>query len=161
MENKLILFLERFAFKENYTIGNLYINSKFFCNTLEDTDRYLNSEMGKAEIEYNKIMGKTAIPTGVYPIEMDTASLTFKNRDWAKPYEGKIPRLMNVKGFNGILIHPGNDENDTSGCILVGKNRAVGKVLDSQVTFKKLMNDYLIPAKNNNTTIEIVVYRKY
>ena len=75
-----------------------------------------------------KIPGKTAIPAGKYKIEL-TESLRFKKL---------MPRLKDVPGFTGVLIHPGNTAQDTEGCILVGKNRVKGKVLDSRETFQKL-----------------------
>lgn len=146
------LLLKRIAKKDKYTIGNLYVDGKFFCNTLEDKDRGLNSQMSLEEIKNKKIYGETAIPTGTYKIDMNVVSSSFKNRTWAKPYNGKIPRLLNVTGYSGVLIHPGNDQNDTLGCILVGRNTQVGKVLDSQNTFHSLMK---ILSKGDNTiTIE-------
>ena len=52
--------------------------------------------------------------------------------------QGKMPRLLAVPGFDGILIHPGNDALDTKGCILVGKNTKVGKLTDSKACFKEI-----------------------
>jgi hypothetical protein len=107
------LVLKRIAKKSNYTIGNLYVNGKFFCDTLEDTDRGLTDSMTLEEIKTKKVYGETAIPTGTYNIDMNTISAKFKDRSWAKPYGGKLPRLLNVKGFDGILIHVGNSASDT------------------------------------------------
>lgn len=146
------LLLKRIAKKEKYTIGNLYVDGKFFCNTLEDKDRGLNSQMSLEEIKNKKVYGETAIPTGTYKIDMNTVSSSFKNRAWAKHYNGKIPRLLNVPGYSGVLIHPGNDQNDTLGCILVGRNTQVGKVLDSQNTFHSLMK--MLAKGDNIITIE-------
>lgn len=134
------ILVKRIAKKNLYTIGKMYINGTYFCNTLEDTDRGLSQSMNLSEIVSKKVPNKTAIPTGTYQVVMNVVSPRFKDRSWAKPYSGKLPRLLNVPGFEGVLIHPGNDQNDTSGCLLVGKNKAVGKVLDSQNTFKSLMN---------------------
>jgi hypothetical protein len=66
--------------------------------------------MSEDEIKSKKIYGETAVPTGTYKIDMSTVSPKFKNRSWARPYEGKVPRLINVKGFDGVLIHPGNSD---------------------------------------------------
>ena len=63
-----------------------------------------------------------------------------------------LPRILNVKGFEGILIHPGNIPEHTHGCVLVGKNTVVGKVTDSTATFEKLMAKI---KDEKNLTIEI------
>ena len=110
-----------------YTIGDLYINDKLFCNTIEDTDRGLKDSMTLTDIKAKKVYGQTAIPTGTYEIDMNTVSPKFKDRSWAKPYGGKLPRLLNVKGFEGILIHTGNTAKDSLGCILMGINTKKGK----------------------------------
>lgn len=123
------LRVERRWKKEGYTIGILYINGVRFCETLEDTVRPNGV----------KIYGKTAIPAGRYRITMDIVSDKFRNRSWAKPYNGKLPRLLNVPNFEGVLIHVGNRPEDTLGCILVGNNRVKGMVLDSTQRFKELM----------------------
>lgn len=136
------LVLKRIAKRPTYTIGKLYIDGKYFCDTIEDTDRGLNSKMSLAEIQKKKIQNKTAIPTGMYYVDMKTVSpkySNFKKYSWSKPYNAKIPRLLNVPGYLGVLIHPGNTEEDTSGCILVGENKVVGKVINSVATWKKLM----------------------
>lgn len=134
--------LVRIAKQQTYTIGKLYIDEQYFCDTLEDTDRQLNDEMDVSEISKIKVYGKTAIPAGIYQIDMDTISPKFKNRSWAKVCEGKVPRLVQVKGFSGVLIHPsGNKPEDTDGCILVGQNKVKGQVINSTVTFTKLYAD--------------------
>lgn len=133
------LLLKRIAKMEKYTIGKLYIDGEYFADTLEDTDRGLSSDMSLDEIKKIKIKGKTAIPTGTYKINMGIISPKFKNRSWAKPYNGKIPRLENVPGYEGVLVHPGSYPEDTQGCLLVGKNTVKGMVTSSQITFKALM----------------------
>lgn len=131
--------INRTAKRPSYTIGKLYIDGKYICDTLEDTDRNLSQGMSLQEIQSKKIYGETAIPSGVYHVTLGIVSPKFKDRTWAKPYGGKIPRLLNVPGFDGVLIHPGTTSKDTLGCILVGENRVVGKVINSQNTFHKLM----------------------
>lgn len=130
--------IERKYKKSTYTIGNLYIDGKYICDTLEDTDRNLDAAMSYKEIQSRKVKGNTAIPKGEYSISMNIVSPTFRTRSWAKPYGGKIPRVVGVKGFSGILIHPGNTEADTEGCILVGVNKVKGQVINSRETFKEL-----------------------
>lgn len=146
------LLLKRIAKMQKYTIGKLYIDGEYFADTLEDTDRNLTSTMSKDEIAKVKVYGKTAIPTGTYVVDMNTVSPKFGKRSWAQPYKGKVPRLQNVPGYEGVLIHPGNTADDTSGCILVGRNKVKGQVVESQKTFHSLMN---ILKKDNNITITI------
>ena len=134
------LTLVRTDRQPNYTIGNLFINGEFFCYTLEDTDRYLTSDMSLEDIQSKKIYSKTAIPKGVYFIDMNTVSTKFKDRLWAKPYDGKLPRLLNVPGYEGILIHVGNTVEDTSGCILVGTEYSDGFLRNSATAFTSLMS---------------------
>lgn len=122
------LLLKRIAKRSTYTIGKLYIDGEYFCDTLEDRDRGLSSEMSADEIKRIKVYGQTAIPTGTYNIEWYF---------WQK-YKKHVPHICGVKGFSGILIHSGNDADDTTGCILVGRNTQVGKVLRSRETFAAL-----------------------
>lgn len=126
-----------------YTIGSLFINNEYFCDTIEDIDRYLDSSMSLEDIKNIKVYGETAIPYGTYKIDMNTISSKFKDRTWAKPYGGKLPRLLNVKGFDGVLIHVGNNEQDTLGCLIVGENKLKGKVINSTITFNNLMDRLL------------------
>ena len=146
------ILLKRIAKKSKYTIGKMYIDGQYICDTLEDADRGLNQNMSLEEIKNKKVYGETAVPTGTYKVDMNTVSPKFKSRTWAKPYGGKLPRLVLVPGYDGVLIHPGNKAEDTLGCILVGENKAVGQVLNSQVTFKKIMS---ILTKGTNITITI------
>lgn len=129
------LLLQRIAFREAYTIGRLYINGKYFCDTLEDKVRDLTKE--------KKIPGQTAIPAGTYNIIVN----------YSPKFKRKLPRLLNVPHFEGILIHRGNTDKDTSGCILVGENKEVGKVINSTGYEEKLIS--LLDGKYN-VTIEIV-----
>lgn len=150
------LQLKRIAKKPTYTIGKLYLNGEYFCDTLEDTDRGLSQVMPLEQIMAKKIKNQTAIPTGTYVIDMNTVSPKYSNFSkypWAKPYDAKIPRLKAVPGYLGVLIHPGNTNADTSGCILVGENKVVGKVINSQLTWKKLMAK-LVKDKNIILIIE-------
>lgn len=139
-----------------YTIGSLFINGKYFCDTIEDIDRKLNDSMTEEEIKRIKVYGETAIPYGTYKIDMNTISSKFKDRSWARPYSGKLPRLLNVKGFEGVLIHVGNTQHDSLGCLICGENKQVGRVINSTATFNKLMN-ILLKAKLKGEEIEIVI----
>lgn len=146
------LTLKRIALCQTYTIGKLYIDDDYFCDTLEDAVRDLDKD-GKFGNGEKKVYAKTAIPYGTYKITTNVVSPRFKNRVWAKPYGGKIPRLINVPSFDGVLIHPGSSAADTSGCLLVGKNTIVGRLTDSQKTFHALMQKI---KGQKNITIEII-----
>lgn len=124
----MFLLLERIARKDNYTIGKLSIDGVPECDVLEDTDRYLTDKMREEDIMRLKVKARTAIPTGDYDI-----SLTMSQR-----FKRVLPLLENVKGFSGIRIHSGNTSEDTEGCLLVGKNKIVGKLIDSRITFDAL-----------------------
>lgn len=150
--------VERKWKKETYTIGRLYINGKFFCNTLEDMDRGLKQSDPITTIQKKKVYGETAIPTGKYKIEMDVVSPKYSAVKWYQDFcKGKMPRLLNVPGFEGVLIHPGNTPLDTFGCILVGENKVKGKLINSRETFKNLYKQLRTAADNKEEiTIEIV-----
>lgn len=134
------LVLKRITFTDTCTLGNLFVNGKYFCDTIEDKDRGLDNSMSLEDIKSKKIYGKTAIPKGEYEITLDIVSPKFKDREWAKFCNGKLPRLLNVKGYDGVLIHVGNTSEDTLGCILVGKISDTNTILNSTVTFKQLYN---------------------
>lgn len=150
------LLLKRIAKKENYTIGNLYVDNVFFCNTLEDKDRGLHQTQSLLEIQSKKVYGQTAIPYGTYKIDMNTVSPKFKDRSWAKFCGGKLPRLIDVLGFEGVLIHVGNSESDTLGCILVGENKIKGKVINSTATFQELYS-VMLKAKLSEEEITLTI----
>lgn len=130
--------VRRIAKKEAYTIGKMYVNGEYVCDTLEDKDRGLTSNMSVAQICGVKIKGETAIPTGIYLVDMKTVSPRFGGRAQYQFCKGRLPRLCNTPGYQGVLIHIGNTAKDTEGCILVGENKERGKVLNSTATFRKL-----------------------
>ncbi len=157
------LKLKRIAKKEKYTIGRLMMQDKqngewvFLCDTIEDKDRGLDQSMSEANIARIKVKHQTAIPTGVYEIDMNTVSGTFVKKPLYKDFcGGKVPRLKYVKGFSGILIHSGTDQDSSSGCIIVGQNKVVGKVINSWATFKRV---YMVlrRAANNGERITLTV----
>lgn len=136
------ILVDRLWKKEEYTIGKLFINGTFLCNTLEDKDRGLTQTMSSEKITKIKKPSSTAIPTGTYTIDMNTISPRFSKNSWLVKNcnNAKLPRLLNVPGFSGVLIHPGNTAKDTDGCILVGKNDTKGMVTKSKDTFLCLYN---------------------
>lgn len=130
----MLLTLKRTYKGPEYTIGKLYINKEYFCDTLEDA------------IREKKIYAETAIPFGKYEVTISYSPRFKKN----------LPLLLNVPNFEGVRIHSGNTKDDTEGCILVGFNKAKGKVLDSRVTFTRLMNK-LKPIFEMKEKIEIEI----
>ena len=137
--SKMELIVDRKWKMQSYTISNLIINGEVFCQVLEDADRGLDSSMSLDKILELKRPSITAIPRGTYEITLDVVSPKFSSRPFYKEVcGGKLPRLLNVKGFDGVLIHVGNTAADSAGCLLVGINLEKGKVLKSQETFKKL-----------------------
>ena len=122
-------------------MSNLYIDGKWFCNCLEDADRGLDNSMSEDLIRTLKKPSITAIPRGTYEITLDVVSPKYSKIQFYKDVcNGKVPRLKNVKGFDGILIHAGNTDKDSSGCLLVGQNKIKGQVVNSKETFKQLYN---------------------
>ena len=152
-----MITIERIANRPTYCIGRYYIDGKYICDTLEDTDRFLDDSMSLAEILRRKIPGKTAIPTGIYKLDLDTFSPKFGNDPfYRRVCGGRLPRLIGVKGYQGILFHCGNISLHTDGCLLVGENKVVGKVINSQKTFERL---YPLIRGGKNTYVEVV--RRY
>lgn len=141
------IVLLRIANRPTYCIGKLYIDGIYQCDVLEDTDRGLDDKMTEAEILKKKVKGQTAIPSGVYPVYIT----------WSPKYKKPMPLIENVKGYSGIRIHSGNSAKDTEGCLLVGKNKEVGKVLESRKTYNELFN---ILNKTDEKII-IDIQRKY
>ena len=138
------LTLNRIALRQTYTIGKLYIDGKYFCDTLEDTVRDTNKS-GKFDNGEKKVKGKTAIPYGTYEIKW-TYSPRFKKY---------TPQLMNVPSFEGIRIHSGNSNTDTEGCLLLGENKKVGMVLNSRATINKFYPLIKKACSKGKVTIEI------
>lgn len=116
------LLLERAYLKKGYTIGRLYWNGSYLCDTLEPEWR--DYEHGE-----EKVVGKSAMPEGTYGV-----FIRFSDK---RNYN--VLELRDVPMFRNIQIHPGNTKEDTQGCILVGRNTKVGWVTKSITTFARLM----------------------
>lgn len=140
------LLLERPYKLPKYTIGNLFINSNYFCDTLEDPVRDLNNDGDLDDAGESKIFGDTAILAGTYKVVL-LKSPKFKRI---------LPTLLNTPRFDGILIHRGNTPQDTHGCILVGKNKVKGQVVESKFYEEELIK-ILQAAVDVGETIEITI----
>jgi len=145
------LILERIAKRKAYTIGRLSIRERvddeylagerevYFCDTLEPTWRdYQNGAY--------KVKGRSAIPEGRYAVVI---SWSPKLRQW-------LPILLGVPKFEGIRIHAGNTAKDTEGCILVGKNKLVGQVVDSRIWLHRLKQQ-IVEAKDRGEAVWITI----
>lgn len=142
-----------------YTHGRLLTEEGgFLCWTLEDEDRGLHQEMPLNQIKARKVKGKTAIPKGTYKIQL-RISPSFKDKWYAKPFGGKMPYLQNVPGFEGVMLHPGNTPDQTSGCILPGmlQGSIRGRVFDSVIAWQDLMNFYIWPAYQRKEEIWLTI----
>jgi hypothetical protein len=111
------LLLKRRPTSDDCTLGQLFVNGVAECFTLEDLVR-----------DGPKVMHETAIPAGRYSVAI-TQSQRFGRM---------LPELLDVPGFTGVRIHPGNTAADTSGCILVGHSSAVSSVADSRLAMAAL-----------------------
>jgi hypothetical protein len=121
----------RFNSKEDFTDGLLYINGEFQVYTLEDEDRTV------------KVFGETRIPNGRYQVKFRNVG-GFHER-YLKKYGADFHKGMlwvkNVPNFEYILIHVGNDDDDTAGCLLTGMtNNAdnVGFIGNSRGAYEKI-----------------------
>ena len=145
------LILTRIAKRKTYTIGRLAIRKEvndeymagtadeYFCDTLEPTWRdYAHGG--------RKIKGRSAIPEGRYAVVI---SYSPKFKQW-------LPILLGVPNFEGIRIHAGNTAEDTAGCILIGKNKLVGQVVDSRIWLHRLKQK-IVEAKDRGEAVWITI----
>ena len=156
------LILKRIAKKKSYTIGKLGIlpaasvdanvnvdEGTYFCDTLEPTALELKTTDKEAVMKSARDAAKLkpfAIPEGRYPVVITYSP---KFRKW-------LPLLLNVPQFSGIRIHAGNTPRDTAGCILVGENKQVGQVLNSNLWLKRLKQE-IVEAKERGEGVWIVI----
>ena len=143
---------------KTYAIGHVYVDGKYVCDAIEDTDRGLTQVMPDLEIKKRKVYAQTAIPTGMYKVTLNVVSPKFNKKPYYKNFcQGKVPRVLNVPGYDGILIHMGSTEKSSAGCLIVGYNTIKGKVTNSQQAFEKLYK--ILASAKDAITIEIT--RKY
>jgi hypothetical protein len=136
---KLTIEVHRKHYKEEYTIGSLYIGGHWVCNTLEPHCIDWENE--------TKVSGKTAIPEGCYTVEMG----------FSTKFKRLVPYLKDVPHFTGIMIHPGNSVINTRGCILVGFNTMRGYLTQSKVAFEKIIEKIRYAERTGNG-IEVVIH---
>ena len=130
----------------NTVISRLYIDNHFECFILEDKDRGLKQSMTLTEILAIKQPGTTAIPEGKYSVD-----ITYSNR-----FGKDMPLVVNVPGYEGIRIHPGNYAVNTEGCLLPGTGEVPDMVTNSVIAFHALVQKLIPSLKTGNVTLEII-----
>lgn len=150
------LTIKRTITRNNYTLGELYIDGQFFCSTLEDKDRGLTQSMSVEQIKSIKVPGETAIPKGTYKVTLDVVSPKFsKYPFYMEVCEGKLPRLIDVKGYEGVLIHVANGiKRDAllQGCIGIGNLSSEEYLINGKQVFTEFYNRI----KGNDVELEIL-----
>lgn len=150
------LTIKRTITRNNYTLGELYIDGQFFCSTLEDKDRGLTQSMSVEQIKSMKVPGETAIPKGTYKVTLDVVSPKFsKYPFYMKVCEGKLPRLIDVKGYEGVLIHVADGiKRDAllQGCIGIGNLSSEEYLINGKQVFTEFYNRI----KGNDVELEIL-----
>lgn len=141
------IYVKRIFTGPTYTIGNLFIEDQYFSDTIEDTVRALppvcpDTPKGRACTCKEKMYARTAIPAGTYKVTME----------YSPRFKRRLPYLHDVPHFLGILVHSGNTDADSAGCIIVGYNKVKGKVVESRVTLDKLLT---LIKDEKDITIEI------
>lgn len=145
------IVLDRKYKKENYTIGRITIDGEYICNSLEDKDYGFDEDTPVETIKKTKAAHPkaVAIPAGEYEVSVEY----YRNFSVTHPWynttscKGKIPCLLDVPGYSGILIHCGSNAGHTSGCILVGYNTIKGGLTDSKKAFVKVCDKIMEAAK--------------
>ena len=150
------LLLQRKYKLSTYSIGKFFVDGVYFSDTLEDKDRNLYQDMSLELIEQTKVYDETAIPFGRYKITLVKSPKYSKKQKFVELTNGLMPYINNVPGWTGCLIHSGNTNKDTLGCILVGENKEKGKVINSFSTFKRLWK-ILVEANERGEEIWLTV----
>lgn len=139
------LLIDRRYKKWSYTISNLTVDGFWVCNIIEDRDRGLHKGMSLAQIRSLKVKSQTAIPSGRYRVTMKVVSPKFSQKKYYRDFcKGRLPRVLDVPGFEGILIHAGNLTTDlatagmSAGCLLTGINTVVGALTQTKECFEKV-----------------------
>lgn len=142
------LKLERKIFNRTSTEGNLYVDGKWFANTIEDVVR---AEPGKWRSEL-KVYAQTAIPYGRYPVLVT----------WSNRFKRLLTGVFNVPDFDGIRIHNGSSENSSAGCIIVSykDDDANHKLINDKAAMNDLCNLVKAAQDKEKVFIDIIVSDK-
>lgn len=142
----LVFTLIRAYRKADYTIGRLYQNGQFVCNTVEDTDRGLNQFMTAAQVKKIKVAEKTAIPVGTYKLDV-SMSPKFKRR---------LIHVLDVPGYTGIRVHRGTNADSSAGCLIVGENKIKGGVVNS-AKYEEMLTQTVDNALKNKDEVYLTI----
>ena len=138
--------IERKARKGGYTIGKVYVDGKYFCDSLEDTDRGVTQLM-------------PFVPTGGangYWVKPDTGLYDCTIQWWEK-HKCYCPMLLRVGGFTGILLHNGMTADHSEGCVLLGKNNVLGRLDGDRIYMDALAARVMACQKTGEkVTVEVV-----
>ena len=145
----MLIKLNRYIYEKTYTIGSLFIDNQFFCNTLEDTCREYVYTGGYQKV-FEKVWGRTAIHSGNYPVV-----ITYSNK-----FKKALPLIQNVDGFKGIRIHAGNRASDTAGCILVGSYKEGDSFITNSADTLKRVQASIQLAIDNGEEVTIRILNK-
>lgn len=121
------LDLVRCTFYKTCTLGRLFLNDEFVCYTLEPPIP-----------AYTGLVKPYAIPNGTYDVTLNVQSPKYRYRSPYNKHKGRVPRLLDVPNFEGILIHIGNFAKDTRGCILVGEKKGYTRLYNSTKAYNAL-----------------------
>jgi hypothetical protein len=123
----LKLTLLRFPSLKDATLGGLLVDERFQCFALEDEYREI------------KVPGETRIPAGTYRITLQKAGKLHEKYAAKYPEHRGMLTLVGVPDFTGVMLHVGNTDRDSAGCILVGDMAmANGELGQSVVAYRKL-----------------------
>jgi hypothetical protein len=110
------ILVDRFLSDDDATVSRIFVDKKFVCFGLED------------EYRADKVAAETRIPAGTYPVGLR------REGGFHAKYGDKFPgmhrgmlHVQNVPKFEYILIHIGNTDEDTAGCLLVGEQAVTAK----------------------------------
>ena len=103
------IVVDRFVADDDTTVSRVNVDGQFVCFGLED------------EFREEKVAKETRIPSGTYDVRLRTEGVhhsKYSNR-FEDIHKGML-HIQNVPNFTFILIHCGNTDEDTDGCLLVG-----------------------------------------
>lgn len=137
------ILVDRVVSNHDVTISRVYIDGKFFCHGLED------------EYRARKTPGETRIPSGCYNLGIrETGGFHQRYRTLFPGEHRGMIEVMNVPGFRWILIHVGNFERDTAGCLLLGRaDYTAWAVWQSKATYRRFYREVIAAVRSGNATI--------
>lgn len=137
-----LIKVERFIHNKDNTISRVYIDDKLFCFAIEDEKRT------------TKVKGETCIPDGIYNLS------TRWSPKFSSTYNHDMIWVKDVPNFEYILVHWGNTDDDTDGCLIVGAKIGIVKgqdaVLSSRDTYLKLYTKVIDKIKLGGQTIQYI-----